>query len=145
ADSLSDAVRLRCALKGDLIDERFLTASEQLLLIEERVNFVLSESVYLDLDSAADQVRVHLQISDLELELRQLRHVMRLFADLPQQEAAQLHQRVVSLIRSVVATSEEKQGQPLLAMAEWVLEYALYPLLRSMLTAPATREAAVET
>ncbi len=145
AGSISEAVRLRCALKGDLIDESFLTASEQLLLIEERVNFVLSESVYLDLEGVADQVRIPLQISDLELELRQLRHVMRLFAGLPQQEATQLYQRVVSLIGSVAATSEERQGQPLLAMAEWVLEYALYPLLRSMLNTPATREAAVET
>lgn len=145
ADSLSDAVRLRCALKGDLIDERFLTASEQLLLIEERVRFVLDESVYLDLDGIADQVRVHLQISDLELELRQLCHVMPLFGKVPEPEAAQLYQRVVSLIGSVAAASEEKHGQPLLAMAEWVRQCALYPLLRCMVSAPATREAAAET
>lgn len=102
-------MRLRSVLKGDVIDESFLAPSEQLLLIEERVSFILAERVYLELDSNADQVRVHLEISDLELELRQLRR------------------------------------QPVLAMDEWVMEYSLYPLLRCMVFAPASREAAVET
>jgi hypothetical protein len=144
-DFLSDAIRLRCALKGDLVDESFLNASEQLLLIEERVAFILKESVYLDLDGIKDRLRVPLGISDLELELRLLRRVMDLFPKVHKDEADQLYERVVNLVHLVAATSEEKHGEPLLAMAEWVLGYALYPLLTCLLAAPATRTVAVET
>jgi hypothetical protein len=126
-NKFSEVTRVRVFARG--LETQVLPYGERMQLLEERAGYILSETKHTTQRSRIDGLLMFMGIHDIEPLFHELDSL--LFEDRvkPRSEFENVAVRVIDLIHRITSHSKEHEGQPLIAMEEYVLDYVLKPLL----------------
>jgi hypothetical protein len=139
--AFSDVVRAKVFAEG--LDENLLLPEERMHLIGERADHVLGSPSIVAGNSGIDALCGLMGVSDLEIVFRELNDLLFDRFDIARQKSESIALGVVELVDRIVSCSLQREGMPLRAMEEYVLDFVLKPLLWCA-TFAAARDSAVK-
>ena len=129
---LPDALRTR-ALVSNCVSTDLLSLPEKLHLLMERAEYILSAKRTIASEDSVDLLRQVTGIPDIELVLREFHDLMiGEYSDAPRElgfERVRVYEAFVSICGQFAAKAQEPPHAGMLEMEDWILDYALIPLL----------------